>query len=356
MAAAIVFGVANIDDAPQPSPRASAAAQRGRDAQEPEVLSVAAADSSRESEPETRGSLPADGPETPEARRPSDTTDADAISPKQELSPKQKLERSLFLIVCEDRGDQLPFRVGTGFAISAHRVATSASVINVMRDLQDNGFSRCMLYSPATAEELPIASAEVHPQHRQANSRAREAKRRHDAMISQFEADRPNPNELESIKQKLIDAHVSAMKALEEQTSYDVGILEVDRELSHWLSGVDSDASLRPNMKLRVTGYAFDIQDPYFEPSASIAVSSMTGRLRQLQRVDRDSAPRLLATASAEQSEYAYLGSPAIDDQGNVVAVYSRPTPPQTDGESSPPSETFDAPLYARLRDWLAQQ
>lgn len=351
IAGALVFGILVAGDrSPKPSPQASAAAQPGTRGQEPEILEVAAGDPSRGPETEERGSLPVDEPERPEARRPSDATDADA------LTPEQKIKQSLFLIVCEDPDDQMPFRVGTGFAISAHRVATSASVINAMRDLQDNGFSRCMLYSPATTEELPIASAEVHPQHRQANSKAREAKQRHDDMIAQFEAEPPDPNELESIKPKLIDARMNALKAIEEQTSYDVGILEVDRELSPWLSGVDPDASLRPNMKLRVSGYAFDIQDPYFEPSASVEVSSMTGRLRQLQRVDRDSPPRVLATASEEQSEYAYLGSPATDEQGNVVAVYSRPTPPRTDDESSPPAETFDAPLYARLREWLAKR
>ena len=351
MAAAIVFGISiDGDRTPKPSPRASAAAQPGIRTQEPEILDVTAADNWQRSETEEPGSLPSDEPETPEARQPRGATDADA------LTPEQKLQGSLFLIVCENPDEQMPFRVGTGFAISAHRVATSASVIHAMRDLQENGFSRCMLYSPATAEELAIASAEVHPKYRQANSEVREAKQRHDTMIARFEAEPPNPNELESIKQKLIDARLKALEAIEKQTSYDVGIMEVDQKMSHWLSGVDSNASVRPNMKLRVTGYAFDVQDPYFEPSASIPVLSMSGRLRQLQRVDRDSPPRVLATGSAEQSEHAYLGSPATDDQGDVVAVYSRPTPPRAGGDASQPSATFDAPLYARLRDWLAKR
>lgn len=357
--AALLFGISMTRARnPMSSRPASAVPQPETPAARPAMMDVASSDRSQDPDTEATASLSADRRKTsdrsqatkiPKAPQRAGVGDADASA------PDQKLEHSLFLIVCEDPDDQIPFRVGTGFAISPNRVATSASVINAMRELQDNGFSRCMLYSPATAESLPISSAEVHPQHRQANTKAREAKRRHDDIIAKFEAEPPNPNELESLKQKLIDARIEALKAIEQQTCYDVGVFEVDRKLTHWLRGVDAQTSLRPNMKLRVSGYAFDIQDPYFEPSASFVVSSMTGRLRQLVRADRDSPPRVLATAAPEQSEYAYLGSPVTDDQGNVVAVYSRPTPSQPGEDAAPPSETFDAPLYARLRDWLVQ-
>ena len=100
---------------------------------------------------------------------------------------------------------------------------------------------------------------------------------------------------------------------------------------------------------------AFDLEDPFFDQTVPIDVSSMSSRVRGLSRIGGGSAERLLASGSDEQLQYAFFGSPAMNAQGEVVAVYSRPTPPSPDTDDPQPVETFDAPLFARVHECLAE-
>ncbi|REJ93946.1 MAG: FHA domain-containing protein [Planctomycetota bacterium] len=278
----------------------------------------------------------------------SNTTDA---PPEDALTDEERLAHALFVVVCSNSARHPQFRVGTAFAVDEHHLATTASVIRAMEDLQQNGYEQAFLYSPPTQQELPLLSTHVHPEYTRANQEARAAQQRHDDLIDNLESDPPDEAALEALKQQLLASRVEALDAIDRQTVYDVAVIEVESPLAHWLSGAPPETTLRPNLRLTVTGLAFDLEDPFFNPNEPLEPHSMTSRVRQL--VPGESAQRLLAGATKDHLEYAYLGSPALNAQGEVVAVYARPTPPAPDADEAEPPDTFDAPLFERIRECL---
>ena len=276
------------------------------------------------------------------------TTDALA---DEALTDEERLAQALFVVVCSNSARHPQFRIGTAFAVDEHHLATTASVIRAMENLQQNGYEQAFLYSPSTQQELPLLSTRVHPEYARANQEARAAQKRHDDLIANLESDPADEAALEALKQQLLASRVEALDAIDRQTMYDVAVIEVESPLDHWLSGAPPETTLRPNLRLTVTGLAFDLEDPYFDANESLEPHSMTSRVRQL--VPGGSAQRLLAGGTDEHLKDAYLGSPALNAQGEVVAIYARPTPPAPDADEAEPPETFDAPLFERIRECL---
>ena len=235
---------------------------------------------------------------------------------------------------------------------------TSAAVIEAMRGLGQNGLTETFLFSPATNRELAIETATIHPQFEIANTVARQAQQEHDAIFDELESQPPSPESLEKVKESLLAARTKALQAIDTKTSYDIAVIRVNQKLEHWLTGAGEETTLRPKQKLQVIGYAFDVEDPFFDRNAPFEPSTLSGRVGRLFRAAEDSATRMLAEASPEQREYAYFGSPAMNARGEVVGIYSRPTPSadEDEEEETDSSQTYDAALYERVRECLAAQ
>ncbi|MGI9474465.1 MAG: FHA domain-containing protein [Rubripirellula sp.] len=270
------------------------------------------------------------------------------------LSPEENIARSVFLVICTDVQRETPFRVGTGFAVDAKTVVTSASVIQAMRSLQRNGFPEAFLFSPSSERELKIVSTVIHPQFEKADKTARQAQQTHDAIYDQLESAPPQPEAFEAVKDRLIAASTEALEAMDQKATYDVAVINTTESLDHWLPEVSDTSKLRPKQKISVTGYAYDVEDPFFDRDAPVALLKMSSRIAQLITGPKSSAGRMVASGTPEQDEYAYLGSPVLNTQGQVVGVYSRPTPPvagSVAGSVDEPRRSFDAALFTRVQE-----
>ena len=275
---------------------------------------------------------------------------------KAVLSSEQQRARSLFVIVVSDTARETPFRVGTGFAIDSQHVATTASVISAVRDFQQNGYPEAYLYNPVTQEELVFVDIVVHPRYQRANDDFIAAQSEYESILDRYEIEPPPPEKLESLKAQLLSTQEKAFLAIERKTTYDVAVIKTKQVLDHWLTGADPDSQLRPNLKLSVQGLGFDLEDPFFDPQSLLASDQMESRVRQVTQISHEAPPRLLAEGNREQFEVAFFGSPTLNPQGQVVAIYSRPTPPVSEQDSEKLPETFDAPLFQRVRECLKQQ
>ena len=92
------------------------------------------------------------------------------------------------------------------------------------------------------------------------------------------------------------------------------------------------------------------MEDPFFDRDVPFELATMSGRIAQVVTEPRSSADRLVADGGPEQHESAYLGSPVLNAQGQVVGVYSRPTPPVLESEDTP-VQSFDAALFIRFHE-----
>ena len=263
------------------------------------------------------------------------------------------LPRSLFVIACADAKRTEAFRLGTAFAIDAKHLATSATVVRLLKDFQRAEYPLAIVYNPTLKRSHEIARVRVHPRFEHADAEARVAREQHDAIREQFEAS-PNRNKVEEIKRELIEQRLNALRALDHRTSYDVAIIELSEPVSDWLPLSTETTKLRPRQKLEVTGYAVDREDLLFDPDYPIELHILAARVERTTRSARDVATRLLAACPPHQLQYSYAGSPVLDAKGNVVAVYSRPTPPSAQGSVAPkPPATCDAATVDRILELL---
>jgi len=272
---------------------------------------------------------------------------------ESQLSEDERLNRSLFIIVASDPAEKTPFRVGTGFAIGPNRVATSGSVISILNDLKENGFSQAYLMNPAFDQKFTIEAVEQHPGYQEAHRKSLEAREDYEILLQQHNVDEPSSKLPKPVLSMLETLRETALSAIERKTSSDVAVIEIREALDVWLELADPDSSLRPNLKIQVRGMAFDYEDPFYDPELSTDPVEMDSRIRKLMTVDPDTPPRLLATGTPQQQEWAFYGSPVLNPNNEVIAVYSRSTPSSENEESDSSAETFDAPLAARIRECL---
>ncbi|MCA9136111.1 MAG: FHA domain-containing protein [Planctomycetales bacterium] len=270
------------------------------------------------------------------------------------LSADERLANCLYVIVCADSERKTPFRVGTGFAIDSDHIATSATVIQAIGRLQQSGFPDTFLYSPASKSEREITSMKSHRHYLRAGEIAHKAQQEYDSLYDELESTPPKPDDFETVKGRLIEARMRALRALDQKTSYDVAVIKLNKPVVNWLTGAESGVRLRPNQKLNVVGCAFDIEDPYFDSTVDLDVVTMAGRFGQLVKSSADEPPRIVARGAKQQTELAFLGSPIMNAQGQVAGIYSRPSPPNGDEESES-DLTFEAAMYERIDECLAQ-
>lgn len=284
----------------------------------------------------------------------SETTPTEPTPATPDLSADEILEQSLYVLVVSDAQHEAAFRVGTCFAIDEHRVATTASVASAMQEFQQNGFPNAYLFRSGADQQLLVNDVVIHPYYLNASREARTSQEEYDQIADQYEAEPPAPEQIESVQQQLLDAKLKAFEAMERQTVYDAAVISVTAPFEHWLTVAEGTSSLRPNMRLTVQGRAFDLEDPFFDAAEPNSVKTLDCRVQQLLKPTADAPTRLLGTAPEAQFEAAFLGSPVLNSQGQVVAIYSRPTPPPPNGEeqTSPP-QTFDGPLSDRIRECL---
>ena len=262
------------------------------------------------------------------------------------LSQEEKFERSVFLIVCSDVKRETPFRVGTGFAIDSTTVVTSASVIQAMQSLQRNGYPDAFLFSPADQRELQIASMVMHPRYEPAEQAARQAEQKYNGVYDQLVAE-PKPDAAD----RLMKASMEVFAALDHKSTYDVAVINTEVSLDHWLPEVSVDSRLRPKQRINVTGYPIDVQDRFLDRTVPFELSTISSRIGQLVTGPHSSDRRLIADGSPEQHEYAFLGSPVLNSQGQVIGVYTRLSPP-VPGSEGEPVHSFDAALFNRVHEF----
>lgn len=205
------------------------------------------------------------------------------------------------------------------------------------------------MFNPATTQKLPVASMTAHPRYVQATENAKLAQKAYDAIIDRYEDDPPPLEDVEQIESELLSHKSKAFEALDTQAMYDVAIIETHFSLSTWLNSEMHSKTLRPNLKLAVYGVAFDVEDPYFDPDERMIVSQVPARVHQLIRYKQSEDQRLAATTTNDHRTSSFLGAPIIRSSGEVVAIYSRPTPPPEDSEQNDSSSGFEAPLVNLL-------
>lgn len=310
-------------------------------------------------------------PSRAQGRERGDAKHATAPAPSKSGSAEAATEghwsEALLLVLVGNENGEF-YRVGTGWAVAPKTVVSTGSVVMTTRELSKR-FPKTMLFSPAQNQTIPVVSLRVHPRYEEAAAACDQAEKELETLRQQLEElarsqEEPSASELDPtrMREKWVDARLEAMKAAERQVYFDAAAIRLAEPIKACLTLAPSErrTSLRPRMKVRTPGLAFDFKDPFFDPATRPTPATLNGRIEQRVRYE-DATPGierltiqieepLSNESEREQLKYNYVGSPVLNEREQVVAMYSRPTPSDQIGE--PPSgRSFDATLVNRIEE-----
>lgn len=276
-----------------------------------------------------------------------------AVTPQAPtVSPQENLAGSLFILVCRDPVTDKRFSLGTAFAVDAKHVATTASTISAVQNLQQHGFSSAMLYSPTTGLEYQLNSVQMHPEFTKFMSHGQTEKQEAERLQQRLESGSLTQQESTAIENEMLLHRKAAIEAFDQVTNFDVAIAEVDSTLQYWLPSAKSDTSIRPNLRLSVSGFPIEIEDRFLDMSKPAELTTVPSRSRGTVQMSQDSPARMVINAPPTHLDYSFAGCPVLNAENEVVGLYSHPS--TTEPAETP--ETFDAPLIERINECLADQ
>ncbi|WP_158265237.1 FHA domain-containing protein [Blastopirellula marina] len=286
----------------------------------------------------------------------SSNSEARKNAPQENLPPA-KPEDSIYVVAVATEDQSQIYRIGTGVAVGPHSVLTTGTV-HMISTLLSEQFPKVVLLSQGE-HPTTIESFTPHATYVSAFQEAEEAKAKFDQIYSRIDTN--GMDDLSSDLQKsLEDAYGHFMVIAEKPNHYDIAVIQVSRTLPNWLPIAESSA-LTPLERLTLIGHGFDRVAPYYPPDAPLPVSKITTRVQKTSGSSGNAANARLAVMKFDSQDYAsdhldtnWNGSPLLNSQGKLVAIYSRPTPELTLG--TPPSgETFDAAVLSDLQSSIRQ-
>lgn len=294
---------------------------------------------------------PGPGEKDPEAKKevvvpPKDTP------PPQEKVVQHSPEEAIYVLAVADANREQPYRIATGIAIGPHSILTTGTA-QTISELAKQRFPSLVLLGP---KKLTITQFVPHPTYLEAMKEGDGAEAKFHGIFSQVDM-----NDISAeLKKTLEDAYRHFMVIAEKPHHYDVAIIHVREPLPYWLPLAET-ATLAPPSKLTLVGHGFDRVAPLFiPPNGDLTIEEKTVRIQSSvgEAGVADNARLLIARfdslAPAAHLETNWNGSALLNSQGELVAIYSRPTPEMTLG-SPPTGQTFDATVIADVMPFIRQ-
>jgi len=260
-------------------------------------------------------------------------------------------EDGLYLVVVKNPAQEQEFQLGTAFAISEHQLVTSAAIVVGTEQLRTTA-PLTAVRSASGKKEWSVISSRVHPLYRRAVADAATARDEAEELRAKIE-ETDDIEQRNKIVEELVVAEDKRFEALERQVFFDVAVLQV----AEWIPGSFDLAAdgwkARAGSKTTLHGMPFDQEEVFADPDAPPAHSESDGKVfaRQQHEADGKSFHRMLVRCSLDLSGQNWSGSPLLNAAGEVVGVYSRPTPPPLDPEGGPRINTHDFAEFLRIRD-----
>jgi hypothetical protein len=236
--------------------------------------------------------------------------------------------------------------------VSSNRLVTSGAVVLAIEELQKSDLVAVVL--PAGGgDELRVTGMQVHAAYRDAFQEAFAARRQLEktgkgagTSPKESTAGGTAPNN------DRISAQARLDRAYASQARYDVGLLEVDDVLHHVLAPLFA-APVTVNERLRLAGLPFPI-DHYraSDPGPADRVEQYTFAIAPEAGRKFDPSQFTL-DFSGDLARRNWSGSPILNSDGKVVAIYSRPLTGAegSRGAAGGPGLSHAVTPVARLRD-----
>ena len=319
----------------------------------------------REAETDRTNDAPAETVATPtgnelEAPKPTD----------EERSMQIEPGASLYLVLVKDAEQAQVWRLGTAWAVSAHQLVTTASIVKTIEKLEGE-YPVVTVWSPHSGKQysVPTARMRVHGRFDGAFNRARAAQGEFERLEEQLQAklkqsQPPNAAELDNLKSKLVHSDAEFVEAENEASHFDIGLLEVSEQLPAALSLAVADTPLHSHDPITLHGIPFPTTNLQQRPDAQQQLAHLQGHISRLPKLDgQDDLFRLeietrsVLIGQVEDSPFAHewwVGGPVMNSAGQVIAVCSRLTPSVTQRDQRPKGDRHDAVFVKCVRELIS--
>lgn len=293
------------------------------------------------------------GEQDPESKKPAVARPQNTTPPAQpkveETAVQHSPEEAIYVLAVADEKRDQPYRIGTGIAIGPHTILTTGTA-QTISELAKERFPSLMLLGP---KQLTITQFVPHPTYLAAMKEGDGAEAKFHGIYSQVDM-----NDISAeLKKTLEDAYRHFMVIAEKPHHYDVAVIHVQEALPFWIP-LAQTAALPPLSKLTLVGHGFDRVAPFIPPNSELPIEEKTIRIQSSvgEAGVEDNARLLIAkfdsVAPEAHLETNWNGSALLNSQGELVAIYSRPTPEMTLG-SPPTGQTFDATVIADVMPFI---
>jgi len=269
------------------------------------------------------------------------------------------VERAVYSILLKTPEGQT-FQLGTAAAISPRRLLTTAGVISALKSFQestsgqDSTAMTAFLLSPSDGKEIPLAGAKlhVHPDAAKADAEVKSIAARMKALETELE----NATDEASAKpliDQLTQQAERRYQALEYLFFFDVGTIEINTDLTHKLPIATETFTPSPGTSIQLVGIPVEENKEMIDPHSPPQPSRSSGQILALRTYEPDSnVKRLIIKCERNISGQHWPGSIVLNSAGEIVGVYSRPTPPPFENQESAPSlTTHDIISIRRLHE-----
>lgn len=315
------------------------------------------------------GSIEAESPEAVVSE--PDAVNAIAEPVETERTADERLQQALFAVVVKSAATEPGLRVGTAWVVGDRKLATSGNVVLFLQQSRGE-FPVNVVQNLADGREWPIHDSIVHAMCRRNADRIKELGERIEKLEAKLDTlvekadgesttDATDPEIDQDVSEKLAEQILKLddewFVSAEEMIHFDVGLLVTKDPLAGDSEAVELKmASTTPSRlsPVTVSGAAFPHdQSIVIEPSP-IPVSKLECTVEAFANTEQDGVLRPVLRCSAEHIKQNWLGSPVINSSGEVVGLYSRPTPSLAP-DTPPAGDRCDIISVARLNDLLSQ-
>jgi hypothetical protein len=253
----------------------------------------------------------------------------------------------LVLVSAPDR-DQT-YRLGAAWVVGARRLVTSGAVGQGIQHLREQ-LPLATVQGVGKSPSAEVQQVLVHPEYVRLAQVAATAQAELDELRSALEDSR-DETAAEAAKPKMLAIQDRLLEALQQQLDVDLAVLLVNRDLPPPLAVATDDlASARPGSSVRALGFPFPLEEFLVDPAFELSPTEVTGQVQAKVTTHEGNVRRWLVKFREANPAENWSGSPVLNGQGQVIGVYSRPTPPVELREDYVPA-THEITCIERLKE-----
>jgi hypothetical protein len=272
--------------------------------------------------------------------QPSTATDSRG-QPSSNPAAGREQEAALYLVLASAGDDGPTYQLGTAWAVSKQQLITSGAIAAGLEAVADVA-PRARVVSPESKRSFVIRAKRIHPQYQAAMAEAARAQNEAEGLRLDLEQLK-DPARIDALTEKLIAAEERRFEALERQVDCDLAVLEIEGESAHALPvGGAGGTALKAGNKIMLHGVPFRQEDYLADPDSVVPSVAVAGSVFVAPKGNDRSPRRWVLRCSKDFGTENWSGAPVLDSRGQVMGVYSRPTPPPPDREDTPAVMTHD--------------